>query len=141
MKTPVAVGAIAAALLVGVAAGGAATSSDASAPTSLADPTTVSVTKTVQQPVAVEKTPQACLDALDAAEQLTDDSRSFVRAILPYPNLVLKAAKAGMTLDPSKLDEVTATVKTITAEVNGITDDVSGHVDAYNAAAAECRVG
>lgn len=140
MKTPLALGGMAAALIVGIAAGGAAAGSDDPTRTATTAPTPATVTTTVtEQTEAAAVTPQSCLDALTAAEAITRDSRHFVRAIIVYPSLILKSARAGMQLDADKINEVTATVKGISAKVDGITADVTEHVAAYNTAAEDCR--
>ena len=96
-------------------------------------------TKTVTQTVTREATPQSCLDALDASEALTAQSRRYVKLTVQMPGMVVRAAKAGLNVDVAGIKAVTADMQEFTADTEAITAKVGPLVDTYNSAAAECR--
>jgi hypothetical protein len=97
-------------------------------------------TRTVTETVEVETTPGACLDAIDASESISEDTVAFATMVgddlLP---LVLEAAKAGASLDVSRIEGVTAELDDITGEINTITASVQPKIAEFNTAKALCR--
>jgi hypothetical protein len=129
MKKVLIVGAVCALLGIGVG------SASGEAP----KPETVTKTETVTREVEVEVTPQACLDAIDAAEKVGGITQDFINSASAYPDLVVRAAKAGMNFDA-------AAIEGITTEIEGLTEDFTGQakrmrptVAAFNAAKTDCR--
>lgn len=128
-KTTV-IAATAVALLAGVGvgvAGGAVAS----------EPTVQTKTRTVTEEVPT--TPQECLDALTAAEGLGRQMSRTLTVSMEWPDLVQRAARAGMNMDVAGIDSVTADVTSISGDYEAILPEVDRLVDDFNTAKAGCR--
>lgn len=96
----------------------------ATAGTTTPEATAETVTET--QTVEVSKTPQACLDALDYSDKLTE---YFVEALGIAGDSIMNAS----TFDLDALDANTAELEAMTPKVESARGD-------YDVAATECRV-
>ncbi len=100
-----------------------------SAPT----PTSETVTKTV------EKTPQSCLDALDAAGQgfglASDFAKQTGRLIPLFP----KTLRAGLNQDVQAIRDITDQIKDINSDLEATTTKIRQQAETLRPLAAECR--
>lgn len=94
-------------------------------------------TKTVTK--TVTKTPQSCLDALDAAEKATHLASEFARASSDYPAMVRDAFKAGLQGNPYEAQDVLNRMKSATRKYGSINRRLTPTVVKYNNAASDCR--
>ncbi len=117
------------ALVVGVVVGTASTGQ--------ADP--VVRTKTVTERVEVEVTPQACLDALATTGDVMDLVVRFADTSVAWPNLVTRAAYAGMDMDVAEIKDITADVQSMTGEYNDITRGLKPLTRELTTSLADCR--
>lgn len=95
--------------------------------------------KTVEVEVVTEVTPQACLDAISHAEDFGRLTAEFSGAVQPYPDMVMRAAEAGVDYDYEAIAGITAEMNSITSELESVSTQVTATVDAFNAAKAQCR--
>lgn len=135
------------ALTVGLGLGAASATGSDSGQTGAAS-TTVQA-----DPTTVTQVPPSCLAALNSAEAIGSDAADvslamahFSHIVVAYPQLVYDAANAGLSQDAAALEavatqvgDITTKVKANNATLNAITVRVGHHVDAYKAAAAQCR--
>lgn len=84
---------------VGLALGAVIASGGTSADASKVEPSVVTETKTVTETVEVAAVPQACLDALDEAEQISGIAAEFADTASTFPPLVGDAFEAGINMD------------------------------------------
>ena len=130
-------------LMVGVGIGASGSTDDQ--PPSSADLSapTVTVTKTVTTPGPrmAPGTPQACLDALTAAEALTRDAGDFATTVTAYPDLIRRAALAGATGDTAAIQSITRKIESMSVEIRAETDSVNMHGARFRSTAADCRAG
>lgn len=113
------------ALGIGVAAGGG-------------EPETVTETKTVTD--TVERTPDACVEALDAAEALVQgpvvgQSEDTIVLI----GLIPKAFEAGATMNNAMAQSIIDTLDETTARSEQRNIEIKSLVSDYNEASEECR--
>lgn len=108
--------AIIAAFSVGAAIGGTSNSTDTAEP----------ATKTVTKTETVEKTPQACLDALDASERLVH------QVMIPFTDSVVEMFNAAAAFNFDAMNTESAKVDKLSSKATSI-------ISQYNAAADECR--
>lgn len=95
----------------------------------------------VEKQVEVATTPQACLDAITAAEQGFTLSGEFAESSVEVSELLFPTLKAGYNRDVAAMERITADVERITADVRSINGRLSDTADQFNAAKAECRGG
>ena len=117
-----------------------------------AEPATTK-TETVTETQTVEVAPQSCLDALDAADQVRKDAAKgfdltirFTEISQQWPDLVLRAAQAGATLDSAEISAITSEIDGMTTDTNevnrkltSLADQTGQDTDNYLAAAEQCR--
>lgn len=117
-----------------------ATACSGSTPEPVVKTKTVTVTETAP-PVTLtkEKTPQSCLDAIDASENIADHVAQFADAMSEYPPLVQKAAEAGMNMDASALRSVTAKIDSINTRLDSATKQLKPDIADFNLTSAQCR--
>ncbi len=135
-KKSVAVTAIVAATIgIGIGSAGSASSDTVAEP----KVKTVTQTETVTKEVEVEVVPQACLDALNDAEAVADSVADFGKVSVKWPGLVLRAAKAGMNMDVSAVNGITADMESMTSDYHDITAEMTPQVRSFNTNKATCR--
>jgi hypothetical protein len=117
------------AVTIGVVIGASGSTAETAAP--------VVKTKTVTE--TVEVTPQSCLDALDAAEGVVSSAADYVNLTVQWPRLVLRALRAGVNMDMTAVDNITADINGLTADTRAITADVRPQVKQFNSAEDACR--
>lgn len=98
-------------------------------------------TNTVTEEIEVEvpTTPDACLEALDLADEmraLADDFSDQAARALP---LIPDAFTAGAEFDQAAVDEILAELDDQTADLDSLNGDVRRTVRHFSAAATECR--
>ena len=89
--------------------------------------------------VTATSTPQACLDALDMADEGFDISASVIGVAADTMQLMPDVVDAVLAYDADAIDAVTAKVKRYTAKIEGYTEEMSDLSPRYSAAKAECR--
>lgn len=102
-------------------------------------------TVTVEKPVEVEKvvtetvetTPQACLDAIDHADELMLSLSGVGLLATQYIDLIPRAFEAGMNYDIGASEQIIADMDELTSQVEGM--DVTTDRANYDAAVEECR--
>jgi hypothetical protein len=124
---------VTAAFVVGMGAGGAAGPADDTTAKTIHSPT-VTVTQTAQS-----RTPQSCLDALDAAEVVNGDAAEFSQIVVDYSKMLSPAVQAAFLHDTAGMDAMTVKIQTIAPRIHAVTADVKADGAAYAAAAANCR--
>jgi hypothetical protein len=124
---------VTAAFVVGMGAGAAAGPADDTAAT-INSPTT-----TVTQTATQSRTPQSCLDALNAAEVVNGDAAEFSQIVADYSRMLSPAVKAAYLHDIAGMDAMTTKIQTIAPRIHAVTADVQADGAAYAAAAADCR--
>lgn len=129
MNTLIRVGALALTLTVGVVIGASNTQTVA------ADPAVT--TKTVVD--TVEVAPQSCLDAIEASEDIAIQTRRYVGLTVQMPQMVVRAAKAGMMMDADAIDGVTADMDAFASDTQAITAKIGPLVQRFNVAKTACR--
>lgn len=98
----------------------------------------VRITETVTE---TAKTPQACLDAIDEAEDLAKIMVDFTQLMSAWPEIALAAAQAGIAQDADALNAVTKRMEKSNTQLTGLTSRVSATGDAFNTAKGTCRDG
>ncbi len=127
-KKSVAVTAIVAATIgIGLGSVGSASSD------TVAEPKVKTVTK------EVEAVPQACLDALSDAEGVADSVADFGQVSIQWPNLVVRAARAGLNRDVGSVRAIIADMESMTSDYDDITAELTPQVRSFNANKASCR--
>lgn len=117
------------------------------------DPVVQTKTRTVTETVTEEVTPQSCRDVITHARAIgrltarqAQASIDFVDATMPWPDLVQRAAYAGMDMDVAEIEAITADMEQITSDVDAVTvdveqigDELAPRVRKFNRAADACE--
>jgi hypothetical protein len=125
---------VTAAFVVGMGAGAAAGPADDTAAT-IHSPTTT-VTQTAQMQT---RTPQSCLDALDAAEAVGSDVYKFDQILVDNQRLMRPAIMAAYKHDAAEMTRITSQVQSINTRIQSINGETSADVAAFNTAKTACR--
>lgn len=123
------------ALVAGVIIGSAGAASS----TTVAEPQVKTVTQTRTVTDRVEVTPQSCLDAIDAAEAISVQTRDYVELTTDLPQMIVSAAKAGMSMDAAALEAVTTDMNDFSSDTKSITAKIGPLVNDFNSAKASCQ--
>ena len=137
-------------LVAGIVIG---SSGSASSDVPAAQPQVKTVTKTRTVTDRVEVTPQSCLRAIDAADQIrssasdyTDITIQLMDVNAKWPGLMKRTLTAGMNMDVAAVQNITNTVRGMNSDMDGITSDIDGLasdlrpiVRKFNNASASCR--
>jgi hypothetical protein len=106
---------------------------------------TVTVTATPEPaaPVTkiVEHTPQACLDALDAAADGFSISAKFSKTAAIYPPLISKAFEAGATGNQAEAQDVIDSIKSGNVQLQDVTDQLNAVAPRWQEARDKCQAG
>lgn len=86
-----------------------------------------------------ESTPQACLDALDDAEEAFGLAAEGFSLAANVSEMIGPAAQAGFDQDAATIRDLTDQLHTNNAELDAVTSDLVGVRSSYQANAAECR--
>lgn len=84
-------------------------------------------------------TPQACLDAIDDAENIARNVASFTKVVVHYPTMVGEAYKAGLNMDGTKGLQIARHMKRLSQQMESINNDTAGNVDQFNTDKTACR--
>ncbi len=93
------------------------------------------------QTVEVETTPSSCLVALDTADEAFGVTATAIDAAADLPDLIVRAAQAGMTMDAGELEAITSDLEDITTVVTEQSDRLSTLSETYATNAEACRAG
>ena len=96
------------------------------------------ITKEVEVPVVKEVTPEACHEAIAAAEDMGQTSGDFARLTSQYPPLISRAFSAGLTQDVPESERILARMETILGGIKDLNRDVDSIVVRFNTAKAKC---
>lgn len=100
-----------------------------------AAPKTVVKTKTV----TIESTPKACLQALSAAERMSNVAADFVTTTMAWPNMVTDAFKSGTYTNVALGYDVLDREKTAISEMKSEASRAKAARSAFDIAATICR--
>ena len=121
---------------VGIGASGSDAPADAKpAPTATVTAEPIVETETVTE--TVEVTPEACLDAIDYADDLILTMGDVGLLAAQYIDLIPRAFEAGMDYDIAASEQIIADMDELTAQVEDM--DVATDRANYDAAVEECR--
>jgi hypothetical protein len=122
---------VTAAFVVGMGAGAAAGPADNTAATIHSPTTTVTQT--------APRTPQSCLDALNAAERIINDAGDFAQTVVQMSQNSHRAVIAAYNHDVAAMTSVVSDIESNTAEIKSETRSVGRDGAEYRPAAADCR--
>jgi uncharacterized protein YcfJ len=137
MKKNLVVAAVVAVLGLMMTACGGGSDSTAAAP----EPKVVVKTETVTKEVKVPVVPQACKDAISAAEDMGRASHDFAGTASGYPPLIGKAFGAGLKGDVGTAQRILDRMRVLNGELHGEVGQVSEVVDRFNEAKVKCLAG
>jgi hypothetical protein len=120
-------------IILGAASVSGDTSSQSPDPVTLHSPT-VTVTQAAQT-----RTPQSCLDALDAAEAVGSDVYKFDQILIDNQKLMRPAIMAAYNHDAAEMTRITSEVQAINTRIQSINGETSADVAAFNTAKTACR--
>jgi hypothetical protein len=115
-----------AALIIGIAIGSSGESAETTTDTS--PPASV---------VTVADVPDACLDALDGAEDMLNISVEYMTITSELPMMIYDGIEAGVGYDAAAIQDLTDRLNSITADI----EDLTAQIEAsdYRDDAAKCR--
>ena len=95
-------------------------------------------TQTVTVTEAV--TPESCLAALEASDTIIADIfPKVIEQVATLPDMIVRAATAGMNMDSDGLDAITADLNVFNEKISGYTDDLVESRDVYTSNRDNCR--
>lgn len=99
----------------------------------------IPVEKVVEKRVEKKVTPQACLDAIDAARDVAGGAAVFADASGKYPPLVGQALQAGVSQDVGAAADILDEMKSANKNFDKAVEMTAPAVAAFNKAAEGCK--